>query len=180
MKNLRLRAFAVALVVLMPGSAGILLSQNASTGEIRGLVTDPSGAVVPGVEVTFTNVLTGVSTGTTTNASGLYDQPTLLPGTYSITFSKNGFNTFIRRGITLGVQVIEVNATLSVGAVSQRVTVTGATPLVQTATSESSTSLSAQEVMNLPNVSMQWYTYTNLMPGTAPGAINALAELSRA
>jgi Carboxypeptidase regulatory-like domain len=161
------------ILLLVAGSAGILLSQNANTGEIRGLVTDPSGAVMPGVEVTITNVLTGVSIRTTTNASGLYDKPTLLSGTYSISFSKNGFRAFIRKGITLGVQVIEVNATLSVGAVSQQVTVTGATPLVQTATSESSTSLSAKEVYDLPNVSMQWYTYTNLMPGTAPGAINA-------
>ncbi|HXX22247.1 MAG TPA: TonB-dependent receptor [Terriglobia bacterium] len=168
-----LRILALEILLLVGGSTGILLSQNANTGEIRGLVTDPSGAVVPGVEVTFTNVLTGVSTRTTTNASGIYDAPTLLSGTYSITFSQNGFRTFIRNGITLGVQVVEVNATLSVGSVSQEVTVTAATPLVQTATSESSASLSAKEVYDLPNVSMQWYSYTNLLPGVAPGAINA-------
>ena len=173
MKSLvTLRLVTLVVLSLVAGSTGTLLSQNANTGEIRGLVTDPSGAVVPGVEVTITNVLTGVSTRTTTNASGIYDAPTLLSGTYSVTFSKIGFRTFIRKGITLGVQVIDVNATLSVGSVSQRITVTGATPLVQTATSESSTSLSTKEVYDLPNVSMQWYGLTNLMPGTAPGAVN--------
>jgi hypothetical protein len=165
------RILSLVILLLVAGSTGILLSQNANTGEIRGIVTDQSGAVVPGVAVTFTNVLTGVTTRTTTNASGLYDAPTLMSGTYSTTFSKIGFRTFTRRGITLGVQVVELNATLSVGAVSQQVTVSGATPLVQTATSESSTSLSAQEVYDLPNVGREWYTYTNLLPGTAPGTL---------
>ena len=165
----------LVILLLLAGSTGILLSQNVNTSEIRGSVTDPSGAVVPGVEVTFTNVLTGVTTRTTTNASGIYDAPTLLPGTYSITFSKNGFSSFTRNGVTLGVQVIDVNATLTVGAVSQRITVTGAAPLVQTATSESTTSVSAKEVADLPNVSNQWFTYANLMPGTAPGALVSAA-----
>ncbi len=173
MKSLvTLRTIALVTLLLAAGSTGILLGQNANTGEMRGVVSDPSGAVVPGVNVTITNVLTGVTTRTTTNASGIYDAPTLLSGTYSIAFSKLGFRTFVRNGITLGVQVIEVNATLSVGAVSQQVTVTGATPLLQTATSESSTSLSTKEVYDLPNVSMQWYSLTNLMPGTAPGPIS--------
>jgi hypothetical protein len=171
MKSLRLRMFALVILFLVAGSTGILLSQNANTGEIRGVVTDASGAVIPGVDVAIANVLTGVTTRTTTNASGTYDAPTLLLGTYSITFSKTGFNTFIRRGITLGVQVIEVDARLTVGAVSQHVTVTAATPLVQTQTSESSTSLSAQEVYNLPNVGMTWYAYPSLLPGTAPGTV---------
>jgi hypothetical protein len=173
MKNfLRLRIFALVILFLIAESGGILLSQNANTGEIRGIVTDASGAAMPDVDVTITNVLTGVSTRVTTNSSGTYDAPTLFSGTYSITFSKNGFRTFTRKGITLGVQVIEVDARLSVGAVSQHVTVTAATPLVQTQTSGSSTSLSAKEVYNLPNVGMTWYTYPNLLPGTAPGTVS--------
>ncbi len=169
MKNfLRLRTLALTGLFLVVGSASVLLSQNANTGEVRGVVTDTSGAVMPDVNVTISDVLTGVTTQVKTNSSGIYDAPTLLSGTYSITFSKDGFRTFIRKGITLGVQVIEVNATLSVGSVSQQVTVTGATPLVQTATSESSTSLSSEAVINLPNIGMSWYAYTNLLPGTAP------------
>jgi hypothetical protein len=160
-----------AVFLLVAGPTGILLSQNTNTGEIRGIVTDQSGAVVPGVEVTFTNVLTGVSTRTSTNASGIYDAPTLLSGTYSITFSKNGFETFIRNGITLGIQVVDVDAKLSVGAVSQQITVTAATPSVQTATAESSTALSVKEVYDLPNLTQEWYSLGNLLPGTAPGVV---------
>jgi hypothetical protein len=169
---LRILTLAVLVLFVEAGWSGILFSQNSNTGEIRGLVTDPSGAVIPGVEVTTTNLLTGVNTRTTTNADGMYDAPTLLLGTYSITFLKTGFDTFIRKGVTLGVQVIEVNATLSVGAVSQQITVTAATPLLQTATSETSTTLSTTEVYELPNVGMNLYNWQNLMPGTAPGSIN--------
>ncbi len=159
-------------VLLMAGFSSVLFGQNANTGEIRGIVTDTSGAVIPGVDVTVIDVLTGVSTRLRTNSSGTFDAPTLLSGTYSITFSKSGFHTFIRQGITLGVQVIEVNAQLSVGAVSQRITVTAATPLVETQTSGSSTSLSTKEVYDLPNVGMTWYTYPSLLPGTAPGSVS--------
>lgn len=173
MKNfLRLVLPALGLLFLMGGSTGILFGQNANTGEIRGAVTDVTGAAMPAVGVTLTDVLTGVSTRVTTNSSGNYDAPTLIPGNYSITFTKNGFTTFIRNGITLGVQVVEVDAKLAVGQVSQRVTVTAATPLVQTQTSESSASFSAKTVTSLPNVGMTWYNYANLLPGTAPGSVS--------
>lgn len=162
---------ALVVLFLLFGSTGILLCQNANTGVIRGVVTDSSGAVMPGVQVAITNVDTGVSTRVTTNSSGIYNVSTLLPGTYTVTFTKRGFTTFVRKGITLGVQVIEVNATLKVGQVSQHVTVTGAANLVQTQTSENSTTISAKAVTNLPNVGMSWYSYANLLPGTAPGTI---------
>jgi hypothetical protein len=163
------KVLTLLAVFLLAGSSCLLLGQNANTGEIRGFVTDSSGAAVPDTEVTFTNVLTGVSTRVTTNTSGTYDAPTLLPGTYSITFAKTGFNTLVRNGITLGVQVIEENASLAVGAVTQKITVTAETPLVQTETSESSASVTSTAIYNLPNVGMNWFTLTNLLPGVAPG-----------
>jgi hypothetical protein len=166
------RILALAILFLVAGSSSLLLGQNSNTGEIRGFVTDTSGAAMPDVTVTFANVLTGVSTKVTTNASGTYDAPTLMPGTYSITFSKTGFTSFVKNGVTLGVQVIEENASLEVGAVTQEITVTAPTPLVQTETSESSATLSSGAVYELPNVSMQWYNLANLLPGVAPGGIN--------
>jgi hypothetical protein len=68
-------------------------AQNSNTGEIKGSVMDPSGAVVPGAAVSIKNVQTGVVTATTTNQSGLYDVPFLSPGNYTITFSKEGFRS---------------------------------------------------------------------------------------
>ncbi len=162
------RTLTAVTLFLVAGSPGILLGQNSNTGEIRGLVTDASGAAIPGVEVTLADILTGVSTRVTTNSSGAYDAPTLLPGTYSISFAKTGFATLVRNGVTLGVQVISEDASLSVGGVTQEVTVIASTPLVQTETSESSTTISATEATTLPNVGMSWFAYTNLLPGTAP------------
>lgn len=158
--------------LLFTGSAAVLFAQNANTGEIRGLVTDASGAVIPDVQVTITNVLTGVSTKVTTNSTGAYDVPTLLPGTYSVEFSKPGFSTFVRKGVTLGVQVIGVDAQLKVGIVSQQVTVTAATPLVETETSESSSALPTETIATLPNVGRTWYNYQYNLPGVAPGGLN--------
>ncbi len=162
----------LAVLFLVGGSASTVLSQNANVGEIRGLVTDTSGAAMPGVQVTITEVLTGVSTRVTTNSSGTYDAPTLISGHYSITFAKRGFNTFTRNGLTLGIQVVEVDAKLSVGAVTQQVTVTAPTPVVQTQTSESSSTISSTAMMNLPNVGMTWYYFADLIPGAAPGGNN--------
>src|SRR6266498_1735488 len=99
------------------------LAQNANSGEIKGAVVDPNGAVVDGVIVTITNVRTGVKTSLTTNSSGLYDAPFVPTGEYTITFSKTGFREFIRQGIVLQVGTTTVDATLEVGTPSEQVVV---------------------------------------------------------
>jgi Carboxypeptidase regulatory-like domain len=171
------RMLAWVTLFLVAGSSSLLFGQNSNTGEVRGLVTDASGATIPDVQVTLTDLLTGVSTRVATNSSGAYDAPTLMPGTYSISFAKTGFATLVRNGVSLGVQVIKEDASLAVGAVTQEITVTGATPLVQTETSESSSTLSTGAVYNLPNVSMQWYNLANLLPGTAQVALIITVEI---
>ena len=130
--------FALVALVL---SAGRLTAQNRSTGEIRGTVVDQSGAVVPEVEVTATNTATGVETPVNTDSSGVYELSFLVPGPYSMTFSKSGFKTFARSGILLQVQVISVDATLTLGSVAQEVSVSAEAPLVETETSKKSTTL---------------------------------------
>ena len=81
------RVFCFALLfcmaLLLPKPA---LSQNTNTGEIRGTVTDPTGAVVPGVTVTLTNIETGVAADFKTNEAGIYDTVSTPPGNYNITF----------------------------------------------------------------------------------------------
>ena len=78
-------------------------AQNSNTGEIKGSVMDPSGALVPAAAVSIRNVQTGVVTATTTNQAGLYDVPFLAPGNYTITFSKEGFRSSVREGIVLQI-----------------------------------------------------------------------------
>jgi carboxypeptidase family protein len=113
----------------------VVKAQNSNTGEIKGSVTDPSGATVPGVSVAVKNVDTGVVTSATSNQAGLYDVPFLIPGSYSITFSKQGFKDLVRSGIALQVETVEISVALAIGTASEYVEVSAAGPLVETATS---------------------------------------------
>lgn len=127
-------------------------AQNANTGELKGTVTDASGAVVPGATVSIRNVQTGVVTPTTTNQSGLYDVPFLAPGNYTVTFSKEGFRGFVREGIVLQIQTLEVSGTLQVGSATQEVVVNATTPLVETETSGQHVELSTRAIEAAPSL----------------------------
>jgi hypothetical protein len=129
---------------------GLAFAQNANTGEIKGTVQDPTGAVVEGVTVTILNVDTGITTLTTTNAAGLFDAPSVPTGSYTITFSKSGFKDLVRKGVTLQIQTIAVDATMQVGNTTETVTVM-ATPL-QTETSDQYVNLGTKAVHDAPLV----------------------------
>ena len=92
--------------------AQIMSAQNSNSGEIRGTVTDTTGAVIPGAAVSVINVATGVAIHTTTNNDGLYDLPTVEPGMYKITFTKPGFRDFVRAGLTIAVGPVASTPTL--------------------------------------------------------------------
>jgi hypothetical protein len=170
MKLVFRKAILVLTVALLAAGAQWSFAQNANTGEIKGIVTDSSGAVIPGASVTIRNVLTGVIVHTVTNGAGLYDVPSVPPGEYSLTFAKQGFRDAVRNGVTLHVATIAVNATLEVGAASQRVVVTAAVPLLQTEDSGQSMDFNAQQVQNAPIVGGIWYNeLTNELPGVNGG-----------
>ena len=112
------------------------LSGQVVGGTFSGTVSDPTGAVIPGVQFSIKNTATGVVTNVTTDSAGLYEAPNLVPGPYQVTVSAQGFQTEVRTGITLtigGQQVL--NLTLRVGQTTQTITVSGQAPTVQLATS---------------------------------------------
>src|SRR5215510_326948 len=92
-------SFAFALLML---SAARVSAQT--SGEITGLVTDPSGAAVAGATVTVTNKATGATRISATNSEGLYAFPSLLPGEYELKIERQGFKTAHLDNITLEVQ----------------------------------------------------------------------------
>jgi len=144
--------------------------QNANTGEIKGTVTDNSGAVVPGVRVTILNVQTGVSTVATTNTAGIYDVPSVPIGEYKITFAKDGFRQLVRDGVTLQLRTIAVDASLQVGAASEQVIVTAEAALLETETSDQHVDLNSAAVHNAPIVGTDWRAeMTQLIPGVNTG-----------
>jgi hypothetical protein len=115
-----MRVFAIAVVCAL--SLGIAYGQATNSGDIRGTVTDSTGALVPDVTVTIVNVDTGITKVLTTNHDGLYDTSSIVVGTYSVTFEKQGFSRFERSGISLEVGTSTVNAVLKVGSTTELVT----------------------------------------------------------
>jgi hypothetical protein len=145
-------------------------AQNRTMGEIRGTVTDASDARVTGVEVTLTNVATGVVTQLTTNADGVYDAASVVPGIYAVKFAKEGFKTFTQDNVLLHAEVLSVNCTLTVGSTSDQVVVTADEIHVQTDTSEIRTDLSELVVQELPNFGgpQAEYNLWTVLPGIQP------------
>src|SRR6266576_2924573 len=133
------------------------LAQNTNSGEIRGTVSDPSGAAIPNAKVTALNIDTGVSHDYYTNGAGLYDTVSILPGRYRITVSSEGFSTLVRDGIILGVgSPLTVDARLNIGTSAEQVQVAAEAYLVKTETAEQSANLGAEQMTELPKVTRSW------------------------
>src|SRR5688572_8691215 len=114
-------SFAALLGVLTAGTA----VAQVPTGQISGRVTDSSGAVLPGVDVTVTQTDTGLVRTAVTNDTGQYAIPSLPLGPYRLEATLQGFRTFVQSGITLQVNAnLVVDASLSVGALNETITVT--------------------------------------------------------
>jgi Carboxypeptidase regulatory-like domain/TonB-dependent Receptor Plug Domain len=170
----KLGYLAVAFFVAM--AIPSVYAQNSNTGEIKGTVSDSSGAVLGDVAVTITNVQTGVKTLATTNSAGIYDVPSLIIGQYTITFSKAGFRNFVRQGLTLQIQTIGIDATLQVGAVSEEVVVKADTPQLETETSDQRVDLGTEAIRTAPIVGTDWRSeMIQLIPGANTGGGTGMA-----
>jgi hypothetical protein len=145
-------------------------AQSTGSGDIRGVVTDSTGALLPDVTVTIVNNDTGVIKVLTTNHDGLYDTAAIVIGNYGITFQKDGFAPFERSSITLEVGTSTVNASLKIGSAKDEVVVTTDIPLLKTESGEQSTTLEAKSMAILPNVGQDWENFTIMMPGTSGAA----------
>jgi hypothetical protein len=169
---------AALIVAMWVGCAGAAFAQSMNAGDIRGIVTDSTGAAVPGVAVSVLNKNTGVAKDLVTNSDGLYDTSSIVAGSYEITFSKAGFSKLVRSNITIDVGNTTVNAELSVGAVSEQVIVNTDIPLLQTENGEQSATLEAATLQELPEVGQDWQHFTILIPGAtgAPGGSQGSAD----
>ncbi len=157
----------LSVVLLLPAS---LLGQTA-TGSIVGIATDPSGGIIVGATVTLTQVGTNATRTTVTDSRGAYALTFLQPGIYNITIESPGFKAFAQNGIILDVEAtLTVNAKLPVGAVSQRVTVSGQPPLVESQTSSLGQVMGTRSILDLPVNGRNSYAFVALVPGVIPSA----------
>ncbi len=178
-KSFSLLTLRIAQYIAVPMLLAMAVSfnafgQNTNSGEIRGTVTDPTGAIIPGVNVTILNTQTGVRRDLVTNTSGIYDAVSVLPGIYSITLTKEGFNKIVRSGIEITVNPVAVDIQLTVGTSTQEISVTEQAPLLQTESGEQSTTLEYKTMQTLPNVGQNWANFTRILPGAA-GSGNGVA-----
>ncbi len=168
MKHIIRRAATIAALCLGTSAAH---AQATNAGDIRGTVTDTSGALIPDVTVTVLNVETGVSKDFTTNHDGVYDTASIVAGRYQVTFTKPGFGKYTRGPITVDVGLTTVNAPLKIGDTSEEVTVTNDVPLLHTEDGQVSATLEAKDMAQLPNVGgstgPDWQNFMILLPGAS-------------
>src|SRR5437870_4596368 len=140
-----------------------------STGNIAGLVTDETGAVLPGVTVEASSpaLIEGVRT-VVSDAAGRFRVEALRAGTYTVTFKLEGFRTFVRDGIVLTTDfTATVNAKMPVGALQETVTVTGGAPLVDVQNVNTQATLS-RELLDTVPTGKTWAGYAALTVGLQP------------
>jgi hypothetical protein len=162
-----LRKIAVFIVLALALSAAAFAQSTAANGAIEGTILDTSGGVLPGVTVTITNVGTGAERSVTTNEKGLYRAPLLPLGKYRVVAELQGFKKFEQTDISLSVgQTATVNATLSVGTVSETITVSSSDmPALDIARIDVGHTMSDLEVHNLPLVARNPYNFALVQPG---------------
>ncbi|MGH9612194.1 MAG: carboxypeptidase regulatory-like domain-containing protein [Bryobacteraceae bacterium] len=164
--------FVFALFAVL-GSTGMTFAQS-TAATLNGTVTDSAGAIIPDAQVKITNQATRQAVETRTSGDGTYSMPGLASGTYDVTVSKTGFSSLTQKDIFLGPTVVRtVNSVLTVGQVSQQVTVEASVDQVQTTTGELSSSVEQQQVETLPLNGRNYQSLSALMPGvlnTAQGS----------
>lgn len=138
-----------------------------TTSQLTGTVTDRTGAGVPTAVVTAGNLATAVERSTATTGDGKFTLPFLAPGAYRITVAKPGFSTAVRENVRLEVnQVLDLDFTLEVGQVNEKLTVTGSLPLLDAASSSIGQVIETKAIEDLPSTAA---TSSNL-PFSAPAS----------
>jgi hypothetical protein len=155
----------VVLVLTLLVAAQPSWSQ-ATSASIFGTVTDSSGAVVPNITVTATNVETNFSRSAVTDGLGQYSIRFLPVGTYRLEAGGPSFKTYVQTGVVLDLnRAARVDPELTVGGVAETVSVTADAPLVNTSDASIGRTVMNQEIINLPLVNRDVYSLLNLTPG---------------
>ena len=139
---------AILLAVVTTGSAW---AQSVSSAQVSGVVRDSSGGALPGADVTITKIDTGAVRSVVTGGDGAFVIPNLPVGPYQLKVELQGFNTYVQDGIVLQVSSNpQINVTLAVGTVSEQVTVTANTTMVETHSTGIGQVVDNQRVVELP------------------------------
>src|SRR5258708_30576762 len=155
----------VVLIAALPAFAQV----DSTTATLRGVVTDPTGAVISGATVTATNPSTGITKVAKAAADGSYQIPALPPGSYQVTIEVTGFSQEIIKALELSVgQSTAFDVHLKVGTFSDVIEVTGeSVPLIQTEQSQQANTVDQRQVEDLPNIGRNITQQVYTLPGVA-------------
>jgi hypothetical protein len=154
--------FAVVLLATVTAWAAI-------TGSISGVVTDPSGAVVPGVTVVATSVSTNVQSSVVTDAKGFYNFPTLAVGTYNVSANQAGFRDYQQSGVKIDANsAVRIDVTMELGAVTNTVSVKSDSLQVETQSTQNGVVIDGQKITAVPLNGRSYIDLLKLQPGVSP------------
>jgi hypothetical protein len=152
-----------------------------ATAQINGTVSDASGALIPGAEVTATQTATGISRTVLSNESGGYILPNLPVGPYRMEVSLTGFRTFVQTGIILEVNATRVvNAVLEVGQVSETVEVQADATMVETRATGVGEVITNTQILELPLVGRETQDLISLVGAAAQTGVETQTSRSLA
>jgi len=168
-KSLVLFAATMLMLALSvaPAAAQVLY------GSITGTVEDPSGSVVPGAKVTAINTGTGQVVEAVSDSNGNYNMLNLLPGSYDLKLTQQGFKSVSRTGVNITPNVVtRTNFRMEVGALSEQITVAADAMALQTDKADTHSEITAQAVKTLPLPNLRNYqSLINLVPGATPASL---------
>jgi len=175
MKRLTICVIAgLFMFALIPAAA---FGQAGSTAQISGTVTDTSGGVLPGVDVTVTQTDTGLTRSAVTDESGNYTLPNLPVGPYRLEASLSGFRSYAQTGIVLTVNATPaINVVLALGEVSEQITVTANAAMVETRSTGVGQLIENQRVLELPLNGRQVTDLLLLSPGVTINTTGGFAS----
>jgi hypothetical protein len=160
-------SWVLSMLVLSTLTGPQPASAQAVYGSIFGTVTDSTGAVVPNATVTVTDIAKGTSIAVQTDGSGQYRAQHLIPDTYTVSAEATGFNKVTTDNVIVYADTApKVDVTLTIGTVSNTVTVSAAAPLLQTEHTDVNVILNERAVETLPNLNRNFTAFELLTPGT--------------
>ena len=174
-RTLSKKYIAYSLIGLLACLLSLPAMAQAFRGQVRGLVTDQTGSVLPGAKVTLSNVNTGVITTKPTDNAGIYVFDFVEPGTYTITVESGGFARHVQQNLVVqSSSELTVDAMLTPGALQQSVTVTAAPPLLETTSSNVELTIDTRMANDTPRLDRNPFKLTLI----EPAAVNTRGEMA--
>src|SRR6187397_1960059 len=169
MRTTRRKALSICFVIACAWSAAALpAGAQTAAGEITGIVNDQAGAAVPGATITVTETRTNRQRVTVSTGGGVYTAPSLAPGEYRLDLELAGFTPLRREGIRLATgEKARIDVDLSIGNLSEQITVLADAPVVRTDTASLGTVVEHEQVVQLPLNGRLFITLAALAPGVA-------------